>query len=180
LVSFRNVNIHLLLTTKTNQMKKLINFSVKCLCICALSIVLIACSEDDNTTSVQAINCNVDVADCLTDSNLQAYVPVSHDGTVFTFDCALSIRIGFNASGSFTWNSNTDMDCLELTGIEPFVGNWTLENNNTEIHITPPLIAEHGQATILTIVSLNELELEVRQAGIIVGEGPEVWVYKRI
>ncbi|NNL15640.1 MAG: lipocalin family protein [Flavobacteriaceae bacterium] len=161
--------------------KKLLIWIAKLILTCTLSIIIIACSKDDDTTPEQAINCNVDVADCLTNGERQTYFPYSYDGGVIVDPCDLSIRITFNASGTFSWfsDSDTDIECLEDIGFENFVGNWTLENNNTEIHITPPWWTNNGQTeTVLTIQSLNESELVVLQQ--IDGQG--IWrvVWRRI
>ena len=145
--------------------KKLLTWVVKLTLTCALTMIIVACSKDDETPPVQ-FNCAIDVADCLTNRNLQAYIPYSYDGGLNVDPCDLSIRMTFNASGTFTWTSDgdTDIECLEDIGIPNFVGNWTLENNNTEIHITPPWWTNNGQTeTVLTIQSLTDLELVVLQ-----------------
>ena len=129
-----------------------------------LLTTLCACSEDSDGLE-ENIDCGLDVATCLTDGNRQSYSNYSSDGSQTTNSCFLSIQMGFNIDGTFTWNSmsNTDDRCLELIGFPNFTGQWTLENNKTEIHITPPWFTDQGQTkTVLEIIELNEKDLIAR------------------
>lgn len=142
-------------------MKTFFQFS-KLLCLILFTVLLSAsCNNDDDAS--ETIDCSVDVAECLTDGDSQVYFMFSSDGSQVTNSCFMSIQIGFDIDGTFTWNSNSgsDANCLDLIGFEDFTGNWTLENNNTEIHITPPWFTNQGQTkTVLDILSLSETDME--------------------
>ena len=142
-------------------MEKSFKTFVQCLCVISILVGLLTCNKDDETTPATT-DCNVEVAECLTDGSRQAYFMYSSDGVPTTNNCFLSVQMGFEADGTFTWSSDsgTDANCLNRIGFEDFTGNWTLANNKTEIHITPPWFTSQGQKeTVLKIVSLNETEL---------------------
>lgn len=140
-----------------NLLKKL----AQGLSVFLLLIGLMACNNEEKA-SPKIIDCDVDVAECLTNGSRQVYTMLTSDGAPVTNTCFLSIQMGFENDGKFTWSSNSDKDerCMELIGFENFSGNWTLANNKKEIHITPAWFTNFNQTkTVLKIISLDENEL---------------------
>jgi hypothetical protein len=143
-------------------MKNVFITHLKNLGILLLIVGLSSCGEDSDMLS-ESIDCGTDVAGCLTDGGRQTYSNYSSDGVPTTNDCFKSIQMGFNMDGTFTWSSDSDTDnrCLELIGFPNYTGQWTLENNGNEIHITPPWFTNNGQTkTVLEIISLDERDLK--------------------
>ncbi len=128
-------------------------------CFFIILIGVNACNED--VTSTDSLNCTVEVLECLTNGSSQSYFVYSTDGVITTGNCFLSIRMSLYTDGTFDFTSNgdTDTNCRERVGFDSFTGNWILENNNSEIHITPPWFTDQGQTeTVLKIITLSERE----------------------
>ena len=143
-------------------MEKSFKTLVQCLCAISILIGLLACNKD-NESSPKTTDCSVEVAECLTNGDRQVYFMYSSDGSQVTNTCWLSIQMGFESDGTFTWQSNSDVNenCMNLIGFENFTGQWTLENNKTEIHITPPWFTDNFQTeTVLRIIELNQAEFK--------------------
>jgi hypothetical protein len=135
-------------------MKNSIRFSAMVLFMLSLSLVFFSCEDKDDSSD--GYNCAVQFEECLTNGARQAYFPYSADGVPNTSSCFLNIQMGFEMDGTFTWNR--DDDCDRLVTVENFTGEWTLENNKTEIHITPPFFPRTTTVTVLKVISLGEDE----------------------
>jgi hypothetical protein len=157
-------------------MRKSLKTVAQFLCIASLLIGLSACNNEEESTPA-AIDCSVQVGECLTNGNRQAYIMYKSDGALVTNSCFQSVQMAFQSDGKFTWTSDSDKRerCMDLIGFENFTGNWTLENNNQEIHITPAWFTNFGQTeTVLKIISLDENEL-VAETPSQVGVSTIVW-----
>ncbi len=114
--------------------------------------LILSCGGDDNPPL--PIDCEgADFSACLTGGSQKIWSPATSGGSPITDECVTSIQITFGANGSFSFFSRDE--CTETTNYD---GTWEVNEDNTEIHITPPWFPQES-LTILEIVSFTESTL---------------------
>ncbi|MCO6477005.1 MAG: hypothetical protein J5I94_10320 [Phaeodactylibacter sp.] len=143
-----------------------------------LSFAFFTCNNNGGEEDPSpALDCAVDVAECITNGSNQSYRVDKINGVVVRDnDCVESLQVNFNMDGGFSWFHGCPAD----VGLDaPFTGGeWSLENDKAEIRIKHPDPAINTDMS-WRILELNEEELVVPMPGYSL-TGRDTFTWRRI